>query len=82
MSKAERMSQWRLSRQLFKPEELDASAPRASGASSPAFGTATDSPSRVGLLGVGAHADESPRQPSPCASLPPPPTSPDAHAEV
>ena len=82
MSKAERMSQWRLSRQLFKPEELDASAPRASGASSPAFGTATDSPSRVGLLGVGAHADESPRQPSPRASLPPPPTSPDAHAEL
>ena len=82
MSKAERMSQWRLSRQLFKPEELDASAPRASGASSPAFGTATDSPSRVGLLGVGAHADESPRQPSPRASLPPSPTSPDAHAEV
>ena len=82
MSKAERMSQWRLSRQLFKPEELDVSAPRASGASSPAFGTSTDSPSRVGLLGVGAHADESPRQPSPRASLPPPPTSPDAHAEL
>ena len=82
MSKAERMAQWRLSRQLFKPEELDAPAPRASGASSPASETASHFPSRLGLLGVGARADGSPRRPSPRASLPPPPVSPDADAEV
>lgn len=76
------MAQWRLSRQLFKPEELDAPAPRASGASSPASETATNSPSRLGLLGVGARADGSPRRPSPRASLPPQPVSPDADAEV